>query len=164
MFSVVAKLNPIQVAHSVYLSSLPAQARSAYDRHWFRAVGFKNEQARPRTPKLATSFDPPNVWSPFGAFSHSVIAGDGRTIYLNGQVALGRDGQIVGEGDMAVQVQQALQNISDILASMGGGMSDLVSLQQFTTDIQAFMKCGEVRMGFFQAPYPVTTTLEISSL
>ena len=113
---------------------------------------------------MAKSFNPPKVWAPFGAFSQSVIAGDGKTIYLKGQVALNAEGQIVGEDDMAAQVAQVLQNVSDILAAMGGRMSDLVSLQQFTTDIQAFMKCGEVRMGFFQAPYPVTTTLEISSL
>ena len=113
---------------------------------------------------MAKSFDPPNVWSPFGAFSQSVISGDGRNIFLKGQVALGPDGQIVGEGDMAAQVTQVLQNISDILGAMGGRMSDIVSLQQFTTDIQAFMGCGEVRTSFFEAPYPVTTTLEVSSL
>lgn len=113
---------------------------------------------------MAKSFDPPNVWSPFGAFSQSVISGDGRTVYLKGQVALTPDGQIVGEGDMAAQVAQVLQNISDVLAAMGGRMSDIVSLQQFTTDIQAFMRCGEVRARFFEAPYPVTTTLEISAL
>lgn len=113
---------------------------------------------------MAKSFDPPNVWPPFGAFSQSVISGDGRTIYLKGQVALGPDGQIVGDGDMAAQVTQVLQNICDILGTMGGRMSDIVSLQQFTTDIQAFMRCGEVRARFFEVPYPVTTTLEVSSL
>lgn len=113
---------------------------------------------------MAKSFDPPNVWPPFGAFSQSVISGGGRTIYLKGQVALGPDGQIVGDGDMAAQVTQVLQNICDILGTMGGRMSDIVSLQQFTTDIQAFMRCGGVRARFFEAPYPVTTTLEVSSL
>ena len=113
---------------------------------------------------MAKSFNPPNLWSPFGAFSQSVISGDGQTLYLKGQVALGQDGQIVGDGDMAAQVAQVLQNISEILAAMGGRMSDIVSLQQFTTDIQAFMRSGEVRTRFFEAPYPVTTTLEISSL
>lgn len=113
---------------------------------------------------MAKSFDPPNVWSPFGAFSQSVILGDGRTIYLKGQVALGQDGQIVGDGDMAAQVAQVLHNISDILGAMGGKASDIVSLQQFTTDIQTFMRCGEIRARFFEAPYPVTTTLEVSSL
>jgi len=113
---------------------------------------------------MAKSFNPPNVWSPFGAFSQSVISGSGQTIFLKGQVSLGPDGQIVGESDMATQVAQVLRNISDILDPMGGRMSDIVSLQQFTTDIQAFMHCGDVRARFFDAPYPVTTTLEISSL
>ncbi|MCL6284465.1 RidA family protein [Ruegeria sp. 2012CJ41-6] len=113
---------------------------------------------------MAKSFDPANVWSPFGAFSQSVISGGGQTIYLKGQVALGQDGKVTGDGDMAAQVEQVLQNISDVLGAMGGRMSDIVSLQQFTTDIQAFMRCGEVRTRFFEAPYPVTTTLEVSSL
>ncbi len=113
---------------------------------------------------MAKSFDPPSVWSPFGAFSQSVISGGGQTVYLKGQMALGSDGQVVGDGDMGIQVQQVLQNISDILATMGGQMSDIVSLQQFTTDIQAFMQCGDVRTRFFAVPFPVTTTLEVSSL
>lgn len=113
---------------------------------------------------MATSFDPPKIWKPSGTFSQSVISGEGKTIYLKGQVALGPDGQIVGDGEMAAQVTQVLGNISGILGSMGGRMSDIISLQQFTTDIQAFMQCGDIRAGFFKAPYPVTTTLEISSL
>lgn len=113
---------------------------------------------------MAKSFDPPNVWGPFGAFAQSVIAGDGKTVYLKGQVALDPGGQIVGEGDMAAQVTQVLKNMTDILGALGGRMSDIVSLQQFTTDIQAFMQCGAIRSRFFDAPYPVTTTLEVSSL
>jgi len=113
---------------------------------------------------LAQSYNPSNVWTPFGAFSQSVIGGGGRTIYLKGQVALDQDGNIVGLGDMGAQVEQVLKNVSDILATIGGRMSDIVSIQQFTTDIQAFMRCGEVRMTFFDAPFPVTTTLEVASL
>lgn len=113
---------------------------------------------------MAKSFDPPDVWKPFGPFSQSVISGSGKTVYLKGQVSLGRDGEVVGDGDMARQVAQVLQNISDILEPMGGKTSDIVSLQQFTTDIHAFMRCSEIRTRFFDAPYPVTTTLEVSSL
>ncbi len=53
---------------------------------------------------MAKSFDPTNVWSPFGAFSQSVISAGG----LKGQVALGHDGKIVGDGHMGRQVQQVL--------------------------------------------------------
>lgn len=113
---------------------------------------------------MAKSYNPPSLWHPFGAFSQTVIAGQGQTIYLKGQVALTDDGAIVGEGDMATQVTQVLDNISNALLSLGGQMSDIVSLQHFTTDIQAFMACGEIRARYFHAPFPVTTTLEIVSL
>jgi len=113
---------------------------------------------------MAKSFNPGGVWQPFGAFSQAVIGGDGRTVYVKGQVSLGAEGQVVGEGNMTAQVHQALQNVQAILASMNGRMSDIVSLMQFTTDINAFMQAGEVRAAFFEAPYPVTTTLEVSAL
>ena len=43
-------------------------------------------------------------------------------------------------------------------------MADVLMLNQFTTDIEAFMRCGDIRKAFFDAPFPVTTTLEVSSL
>ncbi len=113
---------------------------------------------------MAKSFNPPGLWKPFGAFSQAVIAGTGQTLYLKGQVALDPDGNVVGEGDMRAQVAQVLKNVSAILASVGGSTSDIVSIQQFTTDIQAFMQCGDIRATYFDAPFPVTTTLEVSSL
>ncbi len=85
-------------------------------------------------------------------------------MFIKGQVALEQDGQIVGEGDMAAQVRRVLQNICDILTPLGGRMTDVVALNQFTPDIQAFMRCGDIRKTFFDAPFPVTTTLEVSSL
>ena len=113
---------------------------------------------------MAHSFDPPNMWQPFGAFSQSIIDGNGRKVFLKGQVSLDPSGKIVGESDMGAQVNQVLLNVSGILASMGGKTSDVVSIQQFTTDIRAFMQCGEIRSAFFSPPFPVTTTLEVSSL
>ncbi|MFO6466004.1 RidA family protein [Jannaschia sp. KMU-145] len=113
---------------------------------------------------MAHSFDPPDIWAPFGAFSQSVIVGTGQTVLLKGQVALDASGQIVGEGDMEMQVRQVLRNLADTLAPMGGRMSDIVALNQFTTDIAAFMACSEVRKQVFSPPYPVTTTLEVAAL
>ena len=75
---------------------------------------------------MAKSFNPEGVWQPFGAFSQAVISGTGQTVYVKGQVSLDPDGQIVGEGDMNTQVQQVLQNVQTILASMGGRMSDII--------------------------------------
>ena len=113
---------------------------------------------------MAESNNPDAVWKPFGAFSQVVIGGTGKLVFLKGQVALDRDGTIVGPGDMRVQTEQVLNNIQTLLASMNGRISDIVSLNQFTTDIQAFMRVGDLRSRFFAEPYPVTTTVEVASL
>jgi enamine deaminase RidA (YjgF/YER057c/UK114 family) len=113
---------------------------------------------------MIDSFNPPDVWSPFGAFSMGVVQGDGQVVYLKGQVALDRDGNVVGRGDMPAQVRQVLENIRAVLAHVGGAMGDIVSLTQYVTDIEAFMAAGAVRQEFFAAPFPVTTTVEVSRL
>ena len=107
---------------------------------------------------------PPNVWQPFGPFSMAMVQGDGRIVHLKGQVALDREGRIVGEGDMCAQLRQVLENIRAVLGSMGGTMGDILSLVHYTTDIEAFMKAGDVRQAFFAAPFPVTTTVEVQRL
>ena len=113
---------------------------------------------------MIDGFDPPEVWSPFGAFSMAVLQGDGQTVYLKGQVALDRGGEVVGAGDMKAQVEQVLENIKTVLAHVGGEMGDIVSLTQYLTDIEAFMAAGDVRKRYFAPPYPVTTTVEVVRL
>jgi len=113
---------------------------------------------------MADGFNPDNVWAPFGAFSMGVIQGEGQVVYLKGQVALEREGHVVGLGDIRAQTRQVLENIRAVLASVGGTMQDIVSLTQYATDIEAFMSCGDIRREFFSAPFPVTTTVEVVRL
>ena len=113
---------------------------------------------------MATRYNPPEVWQPFGAFSMAAMPGDGQLVFLKGQVALDRNGALVGEGDMRAQLRQVLENIQAVLASLGGEMIDVISLTQHTTDIGAFMACGDIRQACFTEPYPVTTTIEVSRL
>ncbi|MCA7922617.1 RidA family protein [Burkholderia cenocepacia] len=113
---------------------------------------------------MAEAVNPPKVWAPFGAFSMAVIQGDGRIVHLKGQVALDRDGQPVGAGDMRAQVRQTLDNIRDVLAALGGQMRDVISLVHYATDIDAFMQAGDIRKTYFAEPYPVTTTVQVERL
>ena len=109
-------------------------------------------------------FNPPEVWQPFGAFAMGVVQGEGRVVHLKGQVALDPDGVVVGAGDMAAQVRQVLENIGAVLSHVGGDMGDVISLTQYTTDIEAFMGCGPIRSEYFAEPFPVTTTVEVRRL
>ena len=113
---------------------------------------------------MIDAFNPSTVWQPFGAFSMAATQGDGRIVHLKGQVALDREGQIVGKGDMRVQIRQVLENIRDVLAALGGQMEDVLSLTHYVTDIHAFAGVGDIRREFFRAPYPVTTTVQVAAL
>ena len=113
---------------------------------------------------MVDGVNPASVWPPFGAFSMTVIQGDGQIVHLKGQVALDRGGQVVGARDMPAQVRKVLENIQAVLASMGGRMSDVVSLVHYATDIEQFMGTGDIRREFFVAPFPVTTTVQVGRL
>lgn len=113
---------------------------------------------------MAEAVNPTNLWAPFGAFSMAVIQGDGRIVHLKGQVALDRDGHVVGAGDMRAQVRQTLGNIRDVLGAMGGRMQDVISLVHYATDIDAFMQAGDIRTMCFAEPCPVTTTVQVERL
>ena len=113
---------------------------------------------------MVDSFNPQLVWKPFGAFSMGVIQGEGQIVYLKGQIALDRDGRVVGKGDMAAQTRKTLENIQNVLATVGGVMGDIFSVTHFVTDIEQFMKTGDIRREFFGEPFPVTTTVQVVCL
>jgi enamine deaminase RidA (YjgF/YER057c/UK114 family) len=113
---------------------------------------------------MVDAVNPPGVWSPFGAFSMAVLQGDGQIVHLKGQVSLDQSGRVIGPNDMRVQVRRVLENIREVLASMGGQMSDVVSLVHYATDIDQFMGTGDIRKEYFSAPFPVTTTVQVGRL
>lgn len=113
---------------------------------------------------MVDALNPAGIWSPFGAFSMAVIQGEGQIVHLKGQVSLDRHGQVVGAKDMRAQVRKVLENVRDVLGSMGGQMNDIVSLVQYATDIEQFMGTGDIRKEFFTSPFPVTTTVQVGRL
>jgi 2-iminobutanoate/2-iminopropanoate deaminase len=113
---------------------------------------------------MVDSFNPRGVWTPFGPFSMGIVQGPGQIVYLKGQVALDRDGNLVGKGDMSVQTRTTLENIQAVLVAVGGSTRDIFSLTHFVTDIDEFMKTGEIRREFFAEPFPVTTTVQVVRL
>jgi 2-iminobutanoate/2-iminopropanoate deaminase len=113
---------------------------------------------------MAEFFNPPAIWQPFGPFSMAAVEGEGRIVHLKGQVALNPAGKVVGPGDMRVQLTQVLENIRGVLAAFGGEIGDIVSMTQYTTDLDDFMAAGDLRRAVFKPPYPVTTTVEVIAL
>lgn len=62
--------------------------------------------------------DPPEL-APTPGYTHVVVVTGGRTIYVSGQVALNRSGEVVGEGDLKAQARQVFENLRAALGAAG---------------------------------------------
>jgi enamine deaminase RidA (YjgF/YER057c/UK114 family) len=69
---------------------------------------------------------------------------DGRTVlYCSGQISVDPDGNPLHEGDIKAQVLQALDNLEIVLDQAGFELSQVVRLNYYTTDVEAFISSGE---------------------
>jgi enamine deaminase RidA (YjgF/YER057c/UK114 family) len=92
-------------------------------------------------------------------YSQLVVAPGGTTLYIAGQVALDRDGKLVGPGDFAAQTTQVFRNLVAALEAGGATTRDLVKLNTFVTDLSALPDFRRVRDQFLDATHPPTSTL-----
>lgn len=91
----------------------------------------------------------------------------GNTLYLSGQIALGSDGKIVGEGDVIAQARQCFENIKSILAREGACMSDIVKLTTYyacSLPEEVTKAYWQVRKEYFGEYRPASTGVAISAL
>ena len=72
-------------------------------------------------------------WEQEYGYSQAVKVGD--TIYLSGQVSHDDKGNIVGLGDMEMQMRQAYANVQKVLAQYGATMANIVDEVLFVTPL-----------------------------
>jgi enamine deaminase RidA (YjgF/YER057c/UK114 family) len=104
------------------------------------------------------------------AYFQAGIASGSRTVYLAGQVARNAEGEAVGEGDLAAQVEQAYLNVATALAGLGGSFDDVAKLTVYvvdwTGDKMAALLAGAVRAAERLGINPVkpTTLIGVAAL
>jgi 2-iminobutanoate/2-iminopropanoate deaminase len=88
------------------------------------------------------------------------------TIYISGQVSHDDKGNIVGRGDMEMQMHQAYANIEKLLAQYGATMENIVDEVLFVTDMDAaFAARAKCREEVFSAnPVLASTIVQIQRL
>jgi 2-iminobutanoate/2-iminopropanoate deaminase len=104
--------------------------------------------------------------SPDGARAvgpYSPALGAGELVFVSGQIALARDGSVVGE-TAAQQARKALENMQATLVAAGLEMSAVVKTTIFLDDIGDFAAVNDVYAQFFREPYPARSTVEVSRL
>jgi 2-iminobutanoate/2-iminopropanoate deaminase len=103
-------------------------------------------------------------WEKEYGYAQAVKVGD--TIYVSGQVSHDDKGDIVGRGDMEVQMRQAYANIQNVLAQYGVTMENIVDETLFVTDMDAaFAAAVKCRQDVFSgSPVVASTIVQIQRL
>ena len=110
--------------------------------------------------------NPETVAPPVGSYSHAVTldVGEATLIFVSGQIAIDREGRLIGAGDMARQAEQVFENIKAILEANGATMHDIVKANTYLTDVSQRPALAEVRNRYFEGHAPASTLVEVSRL
>ena len=95
------------------------------------------------------------------AYSHVVVASGARTIYIAGQVSTDEEGRVVGEGDLAAQTTQVMQNLGLALKAAGASYANIVKIVTFVVGYKPELRpiIGQARSAFFEGMTPPASTL-----
>jgi len=113
----------------------------------------------------------PGKARPRGAFPHVKRAGD--FLHVSGTSARRPDNSVAGASvdalgtthlDIRLQTRAVIENVRDVLASMGADLSDLVQVTSYLVDMNDFAGYNEVYAEFFDVSGPTRTTVAVHQL
>ncbi|MFI6820068.1 RidA family protein [Micromonospora sp. NPDC050187] len=109
--------------------------------------------------------------TPRGRFPHVKVAGG--LVYVSGTSSRRPDNTIVGatvdamgttDLDIRVQTRAVIDNIRDILRSVGADLSDLVQVTSYLVNMNDFGGYNEVYAEYFDETGPTRTTVAVHQL
>jgi 2-aminomuconate deaminase len=113
----------------------------------------------------------PGKAQPRGKFPHLKRAGD--YLFVSGTSSRRADNTIAGaevdplgstQLDIRAQTRAVIHNISDILASVGANLSDLVEISSYLVNMNDFAGYNEVYNEYFSENGPARTTVAVHQL
>jgi enamine deaminase RidA (YjgF/YER057c/UK114 family) len=110
---------------------------------------------------MATQFfNPPDIHRPRG-YTHVVAVDNGRLIFVAGQVAFDKEGNLVGKGDLRMQTEKALENLTAALAAAGATPADVVKVNTYVVNYRPddYPIIREARARIFNGQNPPASTM-----
>ena len=93
--------------------------------------------------------------------------GPAKTVYISGQVAVDKNQNLIGDGDLALQAMQAFHNLETALAAGGATTADVVKLNIYVKDYKpenAAPVSEALRRYFPHQQLPTSTWLGVQAL
>ena len=100
-------------------------------------------------------------------FSQGIdVRGAERVLYCAGQTSVDADGAPMHAGDMAAQMNQAIDNLETVLRQAGLKLANVVRLNYYTRDVPAFIEAVSTFGPRLQAAgcRPASTLLGVTTL
>lgn len=109
----------------------------------------------------------PWSWQDRFGFVQALNAGEvRRLVFCAGQASFDEQGMPLHAGDMRAQFNQALDNLELVLQQAGLALADVVRLNYYTTDVDAFLAVLAATQGRLEAAgcRPTSTLLGVARL
>ena len=100
----------------------------------------------------------PNTMPKSVGYSQVATVTGGTIVFVAGQVALDKSGNVVGKDDFRVQVQQVFENLKAAIEAAGGTFDDVVKLNGYFLDLSHLPEFREVRDQYVNVKNPPTST------
>jgi enamine deaminase RidA (YjgF/YER057c/UK114 family) len=87
--------------------------------------------------------------------------GEGKIVYIAGQIALDKSGNLVGKDDFRAQVQQVFENLKTAVEASGGDFNSVIKLNYYCAagvDPSQMPVVREVRDKYVNTTNPPTST------
>ena len=98
-----------------------------------------------------------------GPYSQAVKVGD--LLFISGQIPLDpATGDLIPEATIQAQTTRVLTNMSNILASVGGSMANVVKTTVFLKDMNDFVEMNNVYKTFFNGDCPARAAVQVARL
>jgi len=109
-------------------------------------------------------YNPDTLAKPTVGYSQVAEVTGGRIVYIAGQVALDKAGNLVGKDDFRAQTQQLFQNLKSAVGAAGGDASNIIKLNIYVAeavDAAQVPVIREIRDKFVNTANPPTSTLVV---
>lgn len=104
---------------------------------------------------------PESLVDPRPRYSQGILTRGGSLLFIAGQTAADATGQVVGAGDIELQVEQVFRNLQAMLAAAGGTFEHLVMTTTYLTDIAYREAYNQARLRYYRPEHPPANTLVV---
>jgi enamine deaminase RidA (YjgF/YER057c/UK114 family) len=98
-------------------------------------------------------------------YSQVAIVTGGKVVFIAGQVALDKSGNVVGKDDFRLQIEQVFENLKAAIEAAGGSFHDVIKLNSYFLDFSNVSAFREVRDRYIDVRNaPASTAVQVSRL